>query len=47
MSEEIFALATGVVALVGTMVFAAAGIYVSLKITGWIHSQRIYKQEDK
>ncbi len=47
MSEEIFALVTAVVALVGTLFVASAAVYVSLKVTGWIHQQRISNQEDK
>lgn len=47
MSEELFALVTMVVALGATIFVAAASIYVSLKVTGWIHQQRISKQEDK
>ena len=47
MSEEIFALITGIVALAGTLFVTASAIYVALKVTGWIHQQRISKQEDK
>lgn len=47
MSENIFALATGLAALASTLFVVAAVTYVSLKVTGWIHQQRISKQEDK
>ena len=47
MSEEIFAFVIGVFALVATLFVVAASAYVSLKVTGWIHNQRISNQEDK